>query len=196
QQRVEEGYQPFEDPGFMSGFDQVAPGSSETVRLFERDGHLSAFGFVSAAMLEYLQMRYTGIDLSNLEVSVPPRGEPVIPQPLPPEFDTVQPADAVDLRKYCTPIGDQGQTSRCSAFAWTHAAELVSNIKDGAAPRLSPSYTMLQFQRMQGDARDYSYAYSGGDGTVSGTDPGAVLCERGTCRQELWPDTSEAPATS
>jgi len=196
QQRADEGYQAFQDPAFMRGFDEVAPGSSETVRLFERDGHLSAFGFVTTAMLEYLQMRYTGIDLSNLDVSVPPRGEPVIPQPLPPAFDAIQPADAVDLRKHCTPIGDQGQTSRCSAFAWTHATELVSNMKTGNTPRLSPSYTMLQFQRMQGDARDYSYAYSGGDGTVSGTDPGEVIAEHGTCRQELWPDSSEVPTTS
>ena len=196
QQRQDEGFRPFEDPGFINGFEEVAPGSSQTVRLFERDGQLSAFGFVSSAMLEYLRLRYTGIDLSNLDVSVPPRGEPVIPQPLPAAFDSVQPADAIDLRKYCTPVGDQGQTSRCSAFAWTHATELVANIKSGNVPRLSPSYTMLQFQRMQGDARDYSYAYSGGDGTVSGTDPGNVLSEHGTCRQELWPDTSEVPATS
>lgn len=196
QQRADEGYRPFEDQGFMRGFDEVAPGSSDTVRLFERDGQLSAFGFVSAAMLEYLRMRYTGIDLSNLDVSVPPRGEPVMPQPLPPAFDAVQPADAIDMRKYCTPIGDQGQTSRCSAFAWTHATELVTNVKTGSAPKLSPTYTMLQFQRMQGDARDYRYAYVGGDGTVSGIDPGEVLVEHGTCRQELWPDTSEAPSTS
>jgi Papain family cysteine protease len=191
-----EGFQPFTDPGFMQGFEQVAPGSSETVQLFERDGHLSAFGFVPLAMLEYLRMRYTGIDLSNLDVAVPPRGEPVQPQPLPPAFDSVRPAEAVDLRKYCTPIGDQGQTARCSAFAWTHATEMVRNIRNGNTERLSPTYTMLEFQRMQGDAQDYSYAYSGGDGTISGTDPGRVLTERGTCRQDLWPDSSEVPSTS
>lgn len=195
-QRVDEGYQPFDDQRFLQGFDEVAPGSSETVRLFERDGHLSAFGFVSMAMLEYLRMKYTGIDLSNLDVSVPPRGEPVQPQPLPPAFDAIQPADAVDLRKYATPVGDQGQTARCSAFAWTHATEMVSNIKNGSTPRLSPTFTMLEFQRMQGDAQDYSYAYTGGDGTVGGTDPGRTLIENGTCRQELWPDSSEVPSTS
>ncbi len=145
-------------------------------------------------MLEYLQMKYTGIDLSNLDVTLPQRGEPVQPQPLPPAFDSIQPAAAVDLRKYCTPVGDQMQTARCSAFAWTHATELVANLKGGDSPRLSPTYTMLEFQRMQGDAQDYSYAYSGGDGTVSGTDPGRVLAEQGTCRQELWPDEKPAPA--
>lgn len=196
QQRADEGYRYFDDPGFMQGFEQAAPGSSETVRLFERDGHLSAFGFVTAAMLEYLRMRYTGIDLSNLEISVPPRGEPVVPRPLPPAFDAVRTQDAVDLRKYCTPVGDQGQTSRCSAFAWTHAAELVGNMKNGATPRLAPNYTMLQFQRMQGDAQDYAYARWGGDGTVSGADPGEILAEHGTCRQEFWPDDNEVPSTS
>jgi hypothetical protein len=195
-QRAAEGYQYFDNPQFMQGFDQVAPGSSETVRLFEREGQLSAFGFVTMAMLEYLEMRYTGINLTNLDVSVPPRGEPVEPKPLPPAFDAIQPADAVDLRKYCTPVGDQGQTSRCSAFAWTHATELVTNMKSGSAPRLAPNYTMLEFQRLQGDAQDYAYAHSGGDGTVSGTDPGQVLAEHGTCRQELWPDDSEVPSTS
>jgi len=193
-QRTAEGYQPFGDERFLQGFDEVAPGSSETVELFEREGHLSAFGFVSIAMLEYLRMKYTGIDLSNLDVSLPDRGEPVAPQPLPPAFDSVQPLDGVDLRKHCTPIGDQQQTSRCSAFAWTHATELVNNLKGGESPRLSPTFTMLEFQRMQGDAKDYSYAYSGGNGTVSGTDPGRVLAEQGTCRQELWPDPSPSPA--
>ena len=191
-----QGYQPFQDQGFLRGFDQVVPGSADTVRLFERDGQLHAFGFVTAAALELLRLRYTGIDLSNLDVAVPPKGEAVEPKPLPPAFDSVQVADAVDLRKHCTPVGDQGQTSRCSAFAWTHATEMVSNIKTGTAARLSPNYTMLEFQRLQGDAQDYKYAYSGGDGTVSGTDPGNVLVEHGTCRQELWPDSSEVPTTS
>ncbi len=68
----------------------------------------------------------------------------------------------------------------------------VANFKGGDSPRLSPSYTMLEFQRMQGDAQDYSYAYSGGNGTISGTDPGRLLAEHGTCRQELWPDESAA----
>src|SRR5262249_33439048 len=58
QQRADEGYQYFNNPDFMRGFDEVAPGSSQTVRLFEQNGHLAAFGFVTAAMLEYLRMRY------------------------------------------------------------------------------------------------------------------------------------------
>jgi hypothetical protein len=195
-QRAAEGYTSFGDPGFAERFEQIAPGSSETMQLFERDGQLHAFGFLTQAMLEFLMLQYTGIDFSNVDVSVPPRGEPVPPQPLPPAFASVAVQDAVDLRKYCTPVGDQGQTSRCAAFAWTHAAELVANMKNGETPRLSPSFTMLEFQRMQGDAQDYAYAHSGGDGTINGPDAGRVLAEEGTCRQELWPDESETPVTS
>lgn len=193
-QRADEGFQLFDDPAFAGGFEQAVPGSTETVRLFEREGALSAFGFVTMAALEMLRMRYSGIDFSNLEVSVPPKGDPPPPQPLPAELAAVQEKDAVDLRKYCSPVGDQGQTARCAAFAWTHAVELSRNLLNEDSPRLSPSYSMLQFQRMQGDARDYSYAHQGGDGTIAGPDPAEVLVERGTCRQEYWPDEAETPS--
>jgi hypothetical protein len=193
QQKIDEGFQPYQDAGFSDGFDQIAPGTSETVQLFEREGRLVAFGLVSQAVLEMLIARYTGIDWNNLEVAVPPKGDPVPPQPLPPAFANIAEQDAVDLRKYCTPVGDQGQTGRCSAFAWTHATEMSRNILNEESPRLSPNFTMLEFQRMQGDARDYEYAYEGGDGTVSGPDPGQVLAEYGTCRQELWPDERPSP---
>ena len=195
QQKTDEGFQPYEDAGFDRGFDQIAPGSSDAVQLFERDGRLFAFGVVTQAALELLMARYTGIDWSDMEVAVPPKGDPVPPQPLPPAFANVAEQDAVDLRKYATPVGDQGQTGRCSAFAWTHATEMSRNILNEESPRLSPNFTMLEFQRMQGDARDYAYAYQGGDGTVSGPDPGEVLVEYGTCRQELWPDDRPTPLT-
>lgn len=193
QQKTDEGFQPYQDARFGDAFDQMAPGTSETVQLFEREGKLVAFGFVSQAVLEMLMARYTGIDWQNLEVAVPPKGDAPPPQPLPPAFANVVEHDAVDLRKYCTPIGDQGQTGRCSAFAWTHATEMSRNILNLEPHRLSPNFTMLEFQRMQGDARDYEYAYEGGDGTVSGPDPGNVLAEYGTCRQELWPDDRPSP---
>jgi hypothetical protein len=195
-QLAAQGYQQFADPGFMSGLNQVVPGSADTVNFYERDGRLHAFGFIEAAALSLLMARYTGVDFSNMDVSVPQKGDIAPPQPLPPAFAAVEPKDAVDLRKFATPVGDQGQTSRCSAFAWTHATELVTNMKTGGAPRLSPSFTMLEVQRMQGDAQDYKYAYAGGDGTTGGPDPGRLLTEQGTCRQELWPDSSEIPVTS
>ncbi len=195
QQKIAEGFQPYQDTAFDRGFDQIAPGTSDTVQLFEREGRLVAFGFVSQAVLEMLMARYTGIDWNNLEVAVPPKGDAVPPQPLPPAFANVAEQEAVDLRKYATPVGDQGQTGRCSAFAWTHAAEMSRNILNEESPRLSPNFTMLEFQRMQGDARSYEYAYQGGDGTIGGPDPGQVLVENGTCRQELWPDDRPNPVT-
>ncbi len=194
QQKTDEGFQPYQDVGFNTGFEQIAPGSSESLNLFERDGRLFAFGLLSQAALEILMARYTGIDWGGVDVAVPPKGDPVPPQPLPPAFANIAEQDAVDLRKYCTPVGDQGQTGRCSAFAWTHATEMSRNILNEESPRLSPNFTMLEFQRMQGDAQDYRYAYTGGDGTVSGPDPGQVLTEYGTCRQELWPDDQPTPA--
>jgi hypothetical protein len=195
QQKIAEGFQPYEDNRFDQGFDQIAPGTSDTVQLFEREGKLLAFGVVSQAVLEMLMARYTGIDWNNLDVSVPQKGDAVPPQPLPPAFANIAEQEAVDLRKYSTPVGDQGQTGRCSAFAWTHAIEMSRNILKEDSPRLSPNFTMLEFQRMQGDARDYQYAYQGGDGTISGPDPGEVLVENGTCRQELWPDDRPSPLT-
>ncbi len=193
QQKIDEGFQPYQDAGFGAGFDQIAPGTADNVQLFERDGGLVAFGLVSQAVLQLLMARYTGIDWNNIEVATPFKGEPVPPQPLPVAFANVAEQDAVDLRKYCTPIADQGQTGRCSAFAWTHATEMSRNILNAPPVRLSPNYTMLEIQRYQGDARDYQYAYEGGDGTAAGPEPGELLAEHGTCRQELWPDDRPTP---
>jgi C1A family cysteine protease len=114
---------------------------------------------------------------------------------LPQELATVAPADKVDLRKHATPVGDQGQTSRCSAFAWTHALELLGNLAGQPTPRLSCSYTMLQFQRKQGDFKNYEYAYEGGDGTEPGVLPGHALIESGTCRHDHWPNDAHRPSS-
>jgi len=195
QQKTDEGFLPYQDQHFNQAFDEIAPGTSDTVHLFERDGQLFAFGLVSQAVLSMLMARYSGIDLSGLDVGVPEKGEKAPVQPLPPAFANTLEKDAVDLRKYCSPIGDQGQTGRCSAFAWTHATEMARNVVSNESQRLSPNYTMLEFQRMQGDAKDFEYAHSGGDGTVSGPDPGKVMVDQGTCRQELWPDDDEQPSS-
>jgi hypothetical protein len=189
----DQGFSLYQDPAFDRVFESIAPGTSETVQLFERNGQLNAFGFVPMAVLQALLMRYPGLDFSGLRTTVPELGERVEPRPLPPELARVQEADAVDLRKYCSPVGDQRHTSRCSAFAWTHAQEMSQRILKNDSTRLSANYTMLGFQEMQGDARDFRYAYKGGDGTVGGPDPGHVLRERGTCRQDYWPDDVPNP---
>jgi hypothetical protein len=192
-QLAQQGYSAYRDPGFDRVFESIAPGTSQTVQLFERNGALNAFGFVPMAVLEALLLRYPGMDLSGLRTTVPFLGERVAPRPLPRELASVQEADNVDLRKYCSPVGDQRQTSRCSAFAWTHAQEMTQRIVRNDSTRLSANYTMLGIQEMQGDARDFRYAYKGGEGSIGGPEPGEVLRERGTCRHDLWPDDMPQP---
>src|SRR5262249_11919504 len=68
---ADEGYERYQDPRFNQTFDQIAPGMSNNVHLFQRDGHLSAFGFVSMAVLQMLASRFPFMDLKNLEVTTP-----------------------------------------------------------------------------------------------------------------------------
>src|ERR1017187_2517238 len=86
QQKTDEGFSPYQDQRFNQAFDEIAPGTSDTVHLFEREGQLFAFGLVSQAVLSMLMARYSGINLSGLEVGVPEKGEKAPVQPLPPAF--------------------------------------------------------------------------------------------------------------
>ena len=176
-------------------FDLISPGVSDTLGSVRAGWPAFRLWFsIASCAGDADGPLLTGIDWNNVDVAVPDtKAMRVPPQPLPPAFANVTEQASVDLRKYSTPVGDQGQTGRCSAFAWTHAAEMSRNILNEESPRLSPNFTMLEFQRMQGDAKSYEYAYQGGDGTISGPDPGQVLVENGTCRQELWPDDRPNP---
>ena len=195
---ADQGYKAYEDPGFGQRFDSITPGLSNGLHLFERQGQLSAFGIIPIVALELLRSRFPSIDFNHVEVAPGSTGggDKVPPQPLPPDLAAVQEKDAVDLRKYASPVGDQAQTSRCSAFAWTHAEEMSGRILNNDTARLAPNYTMWGFQQMQGDAKDFKHAYKGGDGTINGPDPGNVLVKQGTCRQELWPDDRPEPVVS
>jgi Papain family cysteine protease len=116
--------------------------------------------------------------------------------PLPEALRTNGGAPRVDMRPQCSPVGDQGQTLRCDAFSWTHAAELAGNLLGTPFPRLSCSYTMLQFLKRQGERVDYHRAYTGGDG-VSGTwQPGELLVRHGTCRATMWENDEPHPKAS
>ncbi len=55
---------------------------------------------------------------------------------------------------------------------------------------------MLQFQQLQGDAKDFKYAFSGGQGTIGGPDPGKMLTAQGVAPEELWPNDANAPSAS
>ena len=174
--------------------DLIVPGVSATIDFLSRGSEVLATGFVTSAALALLQQRFPDLDLSALRLTGPRiEGPDGAPQPLPPTLAAVSPADTVDLRTYCSPVGDQGQTMRCSAFAWTHGLETVRNMQGRTSERLSTSYTMMQFQQMQGDYKGHRYAYKGGDGTITGPRPGLVLVENGTCHHDLWPDDSHKP---
>jgi hypothetical protein len=180
--------------------EQLGPGST-SIRLYEKDGAIMPRGFLNLESLAALAALYPLLDLSRVHVTVPKRPEAsdsVIAEPraLPESLRNITPADCVDLRKHCTPVGDQGQTSRCAAFAWTHALEMLGNIQNKPLPPLSCSFTMLRFQHRQGDAKDFRWAWKGGDGTQGTWEPGKHILESGTCRQELWPDDRKEPAGS
>ena len=190
-----DGYEPANDDDLTTRMDAIFDGASTSVSFFIKDGVVCPVGFVPAEYITLILLEFPDADLSYLRTTVTNRVKPVKPGKLPSVLDKVDPKDTVDLRKYASPIGDQGQTSRCAAFAWTHALEMANKIAGGDGTRLSPTYSMLQFQKMQGDADDYEYAFKGGQGTVGGVRPGQVLIENGTCKQELWPDTAETPAS-
>ncbi len=196
QRRLDDGWSPLENHDeWIGSVAQVRPEAAESLSFYHRDGQVSALGFITTVALTALQEAYPDLDLGRLHVTQEvdpdrPRRDPVA---LPSELAGLDPADKVDLRVHCTPVGDQGQTSRCAAFAWTHALEMVGAIVGRPTPRLSPSYTMLQFQKRQGDARDYKWAWAGGDGTGSEAEPGPTLAAGGTCAQELWPDDQKHP---
>jgi hypothetical protein len=193
-QLASEGYEPAEDDELVARMDSIFADASTSVRFFIKDGVVCPVGFVPAQYIALILEEFPDADLSLLRTTVVNRVKPVKPGKLPSVIEKVDPKDTVDLRKYCSPIGDQGQTSRCAAFAWTHALEMANKIAGVGDARLSPTYSMLQFQKMQGDASDYEYAWSGGGGTIGGVKPGRVLIENGTCKQELWPDTAQGPA--
>jgi hypothetical protein len=200
QRYVDEGYVRSEHgDAFAAQIERLAPGASLGLSFYERGGRIFPRGFLTTAALAVLRSALPYLDFSEVKVTLPsrPRREPrSMPGELPPAVREVRPADKVDLRKYCTPVGDQGQTSRSTAFAWTHALEMSGAIRGEPFPRLASSFTMLQFQKQQGNFKDFRYAYEGGDGAGGTWEPGQVLVQNGTCRHDLWDDEKPEPNAS
>ena len=194
-QFTSDGFEVADDDDLTSRMNAIFAGAATSVTFFIKDGVVTPVGFVPAQYIVLILEEFPDADLSYLRTTVTNYVKPVKPGKLPSVIAKVDPKDTVDLRKYASPVGDQGQTSRCAAFAWTHALEMANKIATDDETRLSPTYSMLQFQKMQGDADDYAYAFKGGEGTVGGVKPGQVLIDNGTCVQELWPDDAEAPAS-
>ncbi|RYE79501.1 MAG: hypothetical protein EOO74_03620, partial [Myxococcales bacterium] len=174
QRYIDEGLQPAssaQEAQFEAAIDAIAPGAFETLMLFFEQGRPHLEGFVEMRQLKKLKKQLPDVDLRNVKVTLSSKKAnkaPGRPKGLPRSLEGVDDRDAVDLRKFAPPIGDQGQTNRCAAFAWTHALELVRAIQGQPAVRLSSNFTMLQFQRFMGDADGFEWAYQGGDGTVPG----------------------------
>lgn len=182
---------------FHDQLEALSPGLSEMVDLFNADGQHTARGIIRIDFIDQLQKVFPDIDLSGLHVTVP-RSHVTAPDDddegeRPEHVDSATVQQAVDLRKFASEIGDQGQTSRCMAFAWTHAMELIANMHGKPFPRLCPNFTMYQLQRLQGDARDWAWAQRGGEGACGGVRAGRSLLEHGTCRKQLWPDEAKRP---
>ena len=55
---------------------------------------------------------------------------------------------------------------------------------------------MYRFQQLQGDLKDFKWAWKGGDGTSGTWQPGRHLFTTGTCRHDLWPNDKKEPAAS
>ncbi|MCH5138859.1 C1 family peptidase [Clostridiaceae bacterium UIB06] len=202
QQYIDDGYEVSEEnEQYLSELENEVEGISDVVQFYNLDDTIVPRGFVSMESLSVIKDRFPDADLSKLHVAVPAKKSKgrikkgkTEKQSLPQAVSNIDSKDKVDLRKYCSPVGDQGQTSRCSAFAWTHAVEMAFRMKGQEVPPLACSYTMLVFQNLQGDIQDFEYAYTGGEGTMGGPEPGIEIMSTGSCREELWDNDAEEPA--
>jgi hypothetical protein len=173
------------------------------LRFYRRGGALVARGVVGVGSAEELaglraaapQVNFDDVHLAQAKRTRTPGPAPekgrVVHAPHPSAA-----AAKVDLRAHCSPVGDQGQTLRCDAFAWTHAVELAGNVLGTPFPRLACSYTMLEFLKRQGERADFRRAYLGSGGVLGTWQPGEVLVKHGTCRAALWSNDDPHPTAS
>jgi hypothetical protein len=187
---LDEGYTPSEyGEAFASQVDKLAPGASRGISFYEKGGRVYPRGFITATALATVRSALPYLDFAEALVTLPAMPRRV---PSPGELPAgATPKARVDLRELCSKVGDQGQTARALAFAWTHGLELAAAILEKPFPRLSSSFTMLALQKRQGDFKDFERAYLGGAGGTS--EMGPVLFEEGSCRQDLWPDDDAQP---
>jgi hypothetical protein len=94
-------------------------------------------------------------------------------------FGETQVPDKVDLRKYCTPVENQGQLGSCTANATVGAIEYLYKKRDGQSPDLSRLFVYFNARRIRG---------------TTYMDNGARICDAmasvlsfGVCREDIWP---------
>lgn len=200
QQYEDEGYELIEDDAeYRDELAQVAPGGFNHMRFYNQNGSIVPRGFLTLAMLALLRNKFPNLNAGLLNVILPDelfkKGR-TQPQALPSELRNVDPHDTVDLRKYCSPVGDQGQTGRCKAYSLTHAWELLLWTQKQQEATLSCSYTMMQNQKVDGTFTDFEAAYRAEDGTQMGPEHAAALARTGICSESLWPNDRPRPATA
>ena len=198
QQYRDEGYDLIDDDSEYRGkLPDGTPGLFDTFRFFSKGSDIVPLGFLSLAAIALLRKKFPNLNYGFLNVILPADTfdpDRFVPQPLPPELAKVDPKDSVDLRKYCSPIGDQGQTGRCKAFALTHAWELLQNVMLKRTARLSCNYTMMQNLKVDGAFKNYEAAYLAEDGTQAGHEHAANLSKSGISGEKLWKNDAEKPS--
>ena len=148
------------------------------------------------AMLEYLRMRYTGIDLSNLDVSVPGRASlssrnpclrPSIPcsPPTPWICGSTARRSAIRARPRAAPPSPGPTRPKWSTTSRPAHAASFAQLHDAPVPTHARRRAGLQI-------RVHRAAMAPSAAPI----PARSWSEHGTCRQELWPDSSEIPVTS
>ncbi|MBP7283039.1 MAG: C1 family peptidase [Leptospiraceae bacterium] len=201
---TEEGYEPIENTESEEYYQKLSSLSTETetsftsVHFYKKGGKITPDGFLTPEAFALLVSLFgEEFEISKVHVVEPKRKEqPPKPQNLPSEFKDVEPKDIVDLRKYCSPVGDQKQTGRCKGFSMTHAFEMLRIMANKEHVELSANYTMVQTYKMTGTFTGYEMAHLADNGTPGNLEPNKNIVKTGICSAKLWPNDSNQPNAS
>ena len=129
------------------------------------------------------------VDFSQVDVTVFPRRAAAAmnrssPSRCRPELAAVDPRDTVDLRPYCSPVGDQGPTSRCAAFARGPTRSSSCSGCSAPHPRCRAASSCCSSSGARATTAT-AWAYEGGEGTSGSWEPGAARRAR-HARAAMW----------
>jgi hypothetical protein len=201
---AEEGNEPVEEAAASSYYEKLtaeSPSASfDTIKFYKNGDMVIPQGFLTPEAFALLLAIFGAkFKTENLHLVDPPRNEELPkpkPQDLPEELRNVDPKDIVDLRKYCSPIGDQKQTGRCKAYAMTHGFEMLRIMANKKHEELSTNYTMLRTHKLLGKFTSYEKAHTAADGTPGTIEPLKNLIKYGICSAKLWPNDDKKPKVS
>jgi C1A family cysteine protease len=200
---TEDGYEPVEEQMVSSYQEKLAAespsaASYDTIKFYKNGSEVSPLGFLTPEALAILLLVFgKDFNTKNIHIVDPPRTDKIPkPQELPDELKNVDKKDIVDLRKYCSPIGNQKQTGRCKAYAMTHAFEMLRIMANKQHEELSTNYTMLRTHKLLGKFTSYEKAHAAADGTPGNIDPLKNLLKYGICSAKLWANDDKKPKVS